>query len=62
MFRKLIYILIVIAAFVLGHHYGEQAANLIDDVPLPKVTIEMPNASDEIEIETPEVASDEIRG
>jgi len=52
MFRKLIYILIVIAAFVLGHHYGEQAANLIDDVPLPKVTIEMPEKVEPTVVET----------
>ena len=60
MFRKLIYILIVIAAFVLGHHYGEKAAGLVDDIPMPKISLEMPNTSDEIK--TPEVASDEIRG
>jgi len=59
MFRKLIYVLIVIAAFVAGHHYGEQAANLIDDVPMPKISIEMPNSDN---IEAPKVDADEIRG
>jgi len=59
MFRKLIYVLIVIAAFVAGHHYGEQAVKLIDDVPMPKISIEMPNSDN---IETPKVASDEVRG
>ena len=49
--KKLIYVLIVIGAFWLGHQYGEQAAQLIDDVPVPKVIIEMP--SDEIEIPVP---------
>ena len=57
--KKLIYVLIVIGAFWLGDQYGEQAAQLIDDVPVPKVIIEMP--SDEIEIETP-VATEEVRG
>ena len=42
MIRKLIYVIIVIVAFTLGHHYGEDAASLVDNVPLPKVTIEMP--------------------
>ena len=55
--KKLIYVLIVIGAFWLGHQYGEQAAQLIDDVPVPKVIIEMP--SDELEIPT---ASEEVRG
>lgn len=42
MIKKIIYVAIVIAAFTLGHHYGEDAAGLVKDVPLPKVTIEMP--------------------
>jgi|TARA_B100001094_G_scaffold124381_1_gene120236 hypothetical protein len=42
MIKKLIYVVIVIVAFTLGHHYGEDAARLVDNVPLPKVTIEMP--------------------
>ena len=42
MIKKLIYVVIVIAAFTLGHHYGEDAARLVGNVPLPKVTIEMP--------------------
>ena len=42
MIKKIIYILIVIGAFYLGHHFGEDAAKAIDSVPLPKVTIEMP--------------------
>ena len=58
-FKRLLYVLIVIGAFWLGHQYGEQAAQLIDDVPVPKVIIEMP--SDEIEIETP-VATEEVKG
>ena len=58
MIKKIIYVLIVIGAFWLGHYYGEQALNVIDEVPIPKVTIEMP----EKEITVPEVSSDEIRG
>jgi len=42
MIKKIIYVLIVIGAFYLGHHFGEDAAKAIDSVPLPKVTIEMP--------------------
>ena len=60
MIKKIIYVLIVIGAFWLGHYYGEQAVNVIDDLPVPKITIEMPTG-DEIEIETP-VATDEVRG
>jgi len=57
--KKLIYVLIVIGAFWLGHQYGEQAAQFIDDVPVPKVIIEMPNNE---QIETPVVSDDEVRG
>ena len=60
MIKKIIYVLIVIGAFWLGHYYGEQAVDIIDDLPVPKITIEMPTG-DEIEIETP-VATDEVRG
>ncbi len=59
--KKLIYVLIVIGAFWLGHQYGEQAAQLIDDVPVPKVIIEMPTNEEEIKIETP-TATEEVRG
>ena len=58
--KKLFYVLIVIGAFWLGHQYGEQAAQFIDDVPVPKVIIEMPTNED-IKIETP-IATDEVRG
>jgi len=44
MIKKIIFALIVICAFYLGHHFGEEAARVIDKVPLPKVTIEMPSA------------------
>ena len=56
--KKLIYVLIVIGAFWLGHQYGEQAAQIIEDAPIPKVIIEMPTN----EIETPVVSDDEVRG
>jgi hypothetical protein len=46
MIKKLIFALIVVGAFTLGHHYGEEAAVLVDKVPLPKVTIEMPSATE----------------
>jgi len=59
MIKKIIYVLIVIGAFWLGHYYGEQAVNVIDDLPVPKITIEMPSGE---EIETPVVSSDEVRG
>jgi hypothetical protein len=55
--KKLFYVLIVIGAFWLGHQYGEQAASFIDEVPVPKVIIEMPTN----EIKTP-VATEEVRG
>ena len=60
MIKKIIYVLIVIGAFWLGHYYGEQAVNVIDDLPVPKITIEMPSG-EEIDIETP-IATDEVRG
>ena len=56
--KKLFYVLIVIGAFWLGHQYGEQAASFIDEVPVPKVIIEMPSN----EIETPVVSDDEVIG
>ena len=56
--KKLFYVLIEIGAFWLGHQYGEQAASFIDEVPVPKVIIEMPSN----EIETPVVSDDEVRG
>ena len=59
--KKLFYVLIVIGAFWLGHQYGEQAAQFIDDVPVPKVIIEMPTNEEEIKIETP-TATEEVRG
>jgi hypothetical protein len=59
MIKKIIYVLIVIGAFWLGHYYGEKAVNVIDDLPVPKITIEMPSGD---EIETPVVSSDEVRG
>lgn len=40
---KIIYVLIVIGAFWLGHHYGEKAAQVINELPIPKVSIEMPS-------------------
>ena len=60
MIKKIIYVLIVIGAFWLGHYYGEQAVNVIDDLPVPKITIEMPSG-DEIEIETP-IATEDVAG
>ena len=52
--------MIVIGAFWLGHYYGEQTLEVIDEVPVPKIIIEMPDDGD-IEIETP-TASEEVRG
>jgi hypothetical protein len=60
MIKKIIYVLIVIGAFWLGHYYGEQTLNVIDEVPVPKIIIEMPS-NDDIEIETP-TTSEEVRG
>tara|TARA_Y100001937_G_scaffold3081_1_gene3989 strand:+ start:463 stop:684 length:222 start_codon:yes stop_codon:yes gene_type:complete len=64
--KKLIYVLIVIGAFWLGHQYGEEAARLASEMPIPKVTIEMPAAKDELdlleeELSVPE-ATEEVRG
>jgi|TARA_B100001964_G_scaffold125854_1_gene139213 hypothetical protein len=42
---RIIYILIVVGAFWSGHKYGEQAAVMYDDLPIPKVSFEMPSAS-----------------
>ena len=56
--KQLIYVLIVVGAFWLGHQYGEQAASIIEDVPIPKVTIELPSS----EIEVPVASDDEVRG
>jgi len=60
MTKKIIYVLIVIGAFWLGHYYGEKAVSVIDELPVPKITIEMPSG-EEIEIETP-IATEEVRG
>ena len=65
-FKRLLYVLIVIGAFWLGHYYGEQTLNVIDEVPVPKITIEMPEAKDELDILEEELAApeatEEIRG
>ena len=50
MLKKLLYILIVIIAFVLGHNYGENTVSVIEDLPIPTITIEMPS-NDDTEIE-----------
>jgi hypothetical protein len=42
---RIFYVLIVVGAFWLGHNYGEQAAMVYDDLPIPKVTFEMPSDS-----------------
>ena len=64
--KKLIYVLIVIGAFWLGHQYGEEAARFANEMPIPKVTIEMPAAKDELDILEEELAApeatEEIRG
>ena len=60
-FKRLLYVLIVIGAFWLGHYYGEQTLQVIDEVPVPKITIEMPSEDGDIEIETP-IATEEVRG
>ena len=59
-FKRLLYVLIVIGAFWLGHYYGEQTLQVIDEVPVPKITIEMPTG-DVGDIEVP-TASEEVRG
>lgn len=60
MLKKLLYILIVIIAFVLGHNYGENTVSVIEDLPIPTITIEMPS-NDDTKIETP-VAEEEVAG
>ena len=64
--KRLLYVLIVIGAFWLGHYYGEQTLEVIDEVPVPKITIEMPSAKDELDILEEELAApeatEEIRG
>ena len=60
MLKKLLYILIVIIAFVLGHNYGENTVSVIEDLPIPTITIEMPS-NDDTEIETP-VAEEDVAG
>ena len=65
-FKRLLYVLIVIGAFWLGHHYGEDAARIAGEVPIPKVTIEMPDGKDELDILEEELAvpeaTEEVRG
>ena len=65
-FKRLLYVLIVIGAFWLGHYYGEQTLKVIDEVPVPKITIEMPYAKDELDILEEELAApeatEEVRG
>ena len=60
MLKKLLYIVIVVIAFVLGHNYGENTVSVIEDLPIPTITIEMPS-NDDIEIELP-VAEEDIAG
>ena len=60
MLKKLLYIVIVVIAFVLGHNYGENTVSVIEDLPIPTITIEMPS-NDDIEIEIP-VAEEDIAG
>tara|TARA_Y100001973_G_scaffold39397_1_gene59139 strand:+ start:241 stop:432 length:192 start_codon:yes stop_codon:yes gene_type:complete len=50
MLKKLLYIVIVVIAFVLGHNYGENTVSVIEDLPIPTITIEMPEAKDELDI------------
>ena len=60
MLKKLLYIVIVVIAFVLGHNDGENTVSVIDDLPFPTITIEMPSNED-IEIELP-VAEEDVAG
>ena len=60
MLKKLLYIVIVVMAFVLGHNYGENTVSVIEDLPIPTITIEMPS-NDDIEIELP-VAEEDVAG
>ena len=55
--KKFFYVVVVIFAFWLGHQYGEEAAKMIDEVPVPKIVFES-----EPEIVVPEVSADEVRG
>ena len=59
MLKKLLYIVIVIIAFVLGHNYGENTVSVIEDLPIPTITIEMPEAKDELDILEENLAADE---
>ena len=52
--------MIVVIAFVLGHNYGENTVSVIEDLPIPTITIEMPS-NDDIEIELP-VAEEDVAG
>ena len=58
MLKKLLYIVIVVIAFVLGHNYGENTVSVIEDLPIPTITIEMPS-NDDIENELP-VAEEDV--
>ena len=60
MLKKLLYIVIVVIAFVLGHNHGENTVSVIEDLPIPTITIEMPS-NDDIEIELP-VAEEDVAG
>ena len=60
MLKKLLYIVIVVIAFVLGHNYGENTVSVIEDLPIPTITIEMPSNED-MEIEIP-VAEEDVAG
>ena len=60
MLKKLLYIVIVVIAFVLGHNYGENTVSVIEDLPIPTITIEMPS-NDDIEKELP-VAEEDVAG
>ena len=59
MLKKLLYIVIVIIAFVLGHNYGENTVSVIEDLPIPTITIEMPEAKDELDILEENLAAEE---
>ena len=59
MLKKLLYILIVVIAFVLGHNYGENTVSVIEDLPIPTITIEMPEAKDELDILEENLAAEE---
>ena len=59
MLKKLLYIVIVVIAFVLGHNYGENTVSVIEDLPIPTITIEMPQAKDELDILEENLAAEE---